>query len=83
MIAASWEVLQVDPEALVSGASVMFVPEPKGHGEQNWEWCDHASPESPACVSGRSGRQAPAEGVDREAHSRSACRVCLHCKHIV
>ena len=30
---------QVDPEVLVSGASVLFVPEPKGNGEQNWEWC--------------------------------------------
>jgi hypothetical protein len=29
----------VDPEALVSGASVLFVPEPKPSGEQNWEWC--------------------------------------------
>ena len=29
----------MDPEALVSGASVLFVPEPKPSGEQNWDWC--------------------------------------------
>lgn len=28
----------VDPEALVSGTSVLFVPEPKADGEQNWQW---------------------------------------------
>ena len=30
--------LQVDPEALVSGTSVLFVPEPKADGEQDWQW---------------------------------------------
>ncbi len=50
LTAAKLNTLQVDPEALVSGASVMFVPEPKGDGEQNWEWCDYA-PLNPERVS--------------------------------
>jgi hypothetical protein len=29
---------QIDPEALVSGTSVLFVPEPKADGAQDWEW---------------------------------------------
>lgn len=29
---------EVDPEALVCGASVLFVPEPKTEGEQDWGW---------------------------------------------
>lgn len=28
----------VDPEALVSGTSVLFVPEPKADSEQDWQW---------------------------------------------
>lgn len=29
---------QIDPEALVSGTSVLFMPEPKADGGQDWEW---------------------------------------------
>ncbi len=29
---------QLDLEALASGASVLFVPEPKRDAESNWEW---------------------------------------------
>ena len=40
----------MDPEVLVSGASVLFVPEPKGDGEQNWEWCGVMPAQQPGTV---------------------------------
>lgn len=29
---------EVDPESLVCGTSVFFVPEPKQDGQQAWDW---------------------------------------------
>ena len=29
----------IDPEALVCGASVLFVPEPKAEEGEQWGWC--------------------------------------------
>lgn len=56
----------VDPEALVSGTSVLFVPEPKAGGEQDWQWGSgtaHREAGGDEATVTREGREATREAV--------------------